>query len=124
MQTIIDPTLREAVEAFIGNLLASEVLIQYHQAQARLHADQHANELLKNLSQAQADLRKKQSNGRVTQTEIDALRKLQDQVQANPLIMTYAHTQQEAVMLLRAINAEISELLGINFASFTNHATC
>jgi hypothetical protein len=38
--------------------------------------------------------------------------------------MTYAQSQQEAIHFLREINDEISQLLGINFASFANHSTC
>jgi cell fate (sporulation/competence/biofilm development) regulator YlbF (YheA/YmcA/DUF963 family) len=86
--------------------------------------DRQARTLLEQLSQAQADLRKKQANNGVTQAEIDTLRTLQEQVQHNNVIMTYAQTQQEAINFLREINDEISQLLGINFASFANHATC
>jgi hypothetical protein len=45
-------------------------------------------------------------------------------VQRSPVIMEYAQFQQEAVNFLREINNEISELLGINFATFAHHATC
>ena len=65
-----------------------------------------------------------QSNSGVTQAEIDNLRTLQEQVQHNNVIMTYAQTQQGAVNFLREINNEISQLLGIDFASFANHTTC
>jgi cell fate (sporulation/competence/biofilm development) regulator YlbF (YheA/YmcA/DUF963 family) len=116
--------MQEATEALISNLVASEAFIRYQQAQARLNDDLQAHTLLDQLSHAQADLRKKQANNGVTQAEIDALRTLQERVQHSKTIMTYAQTQQEAVNFLREINNEISQLLGINFASFANHATC
>jgi len=124
MQTVLTPSMQEATEALIGNLVASEAYIRYQQAQARLNDDLEAHTLLDQLSHAQADLRKKQANNGVTQAEIDALRTLQERVQHSKTIMTYAQTQQEAVNFLREINNEISQLLGINFASFANHATC
>jgi cell fate (sporulation/competence/biofilm development) regulator YlbF (YheA/YmcA/DUF963 family) len=124
MDTILSSSMHEATDALIGNLLASETFVRYQQAHARLNEDHQARILLEQLSQAQADLRKKQANSGVTQAEIDALRTLQEQVQHNKVIMIYAQTQQEAVNLLREINNEISQLLGINFASFANHATC
>jgi cell fate (sporulation/competence/biofilm development) regulator YlbF (YheA/YmcA/DUF963 family) len=116
--------MQEATEALIGNLVASEAFMRYQQAQARLNDDPQAQTLLDQLSHAQADLRKKQANSGVSPAEIDALRILQEQVQSNKTIMTYAQAQQEAVNFLREINNEISQLLGINFASFANHPTC
>jgi cell fate (sporulation/competence/biofilm development) regulator YlbF (YheA/YmcA/DUF963 family) len=124
MQTILNPSMQEAADTLIGNLLASEAFVRYQQAHTRLNEDRQAHVLLEQLSRAQADLRKKQANSGVTQAEIDSLRTLQEQVQHNKVIMTYAQTQQEAVNFLREINNEISQLLGINFASFANHATC
>ena len=124
MQTVLNPYMQEAAEALINNLLASEAFVRYQQAQAGLKADRQARTLLEQLSQAQADLRKKQATNNVTQAEIDDLRALQEQVQDNKIILTYAQTQQEAVNFLREINNEISQLLGINFASFANHSTC
>jgi cell fate (sporulation/competence/biofilm development) regulator YlbF (YheA/YmcA/DUF963 family) len=116
--------MQEAAEALITNLLASEEFIHYLQSLARLNEDPVELDLLNQLSQAQANLRKKQANGGVTQSEVDTLRVLQEQVQHNKIIITYTHTQQDAINLLRAINDEISQLLGINFASFANHSTC
>jgi len=124
MQTVLNPSMQEAAEALISNLLASEAFVRYQQAHAQLNEDRQARALLEQLSQAQADLRKKQANSGVTQAEIDTLRTLQEQVQHNKVIMTYAQTQQEAVNFLREINNEISQLLGINFASFAKHASC
>src|SRR3990172_8672072 len=124
MQTVLNPSMQEAADALIGNLLASEAFVRYQQAQAYLKEDRQARTLLEQLSQAQADLRKMQSNSGVTQAEIDNLRTLQEQVQHNNVIMTYAQTQQGAVNFLREINNEISQLLGIYFASFANHTTC
>ena len=55
---------------------------------------------------------------------MDELRAIQEQVQKNTVIMDYAGAQQQAVDFLREINTEISQLLGINFASLANHSTC
>ena len=124
METVITPLIQEATDALIGNLLASEAFIRYQQAHNCLNEDRQACALLEQLSQTQTSLREKQANGGVTQADIDALRAIQEQVQRNDIIMDCAHTQQNAVNFLREINDEISQLLGINFASFANHATC
>jgi cell fate (sporulation/competence/biofilm development) regulator YlbF (YheA/YmcA/DUF963 family) len=124
MQTVLSPQLQEATQSLIDNLLASEAFVHYQQAHARFNADSEARALLEQLTQSQARLRQKQGKGDVNQAEIDSLRLLQQRVQRNSIIMAYAQSQQEAVNFLREINNEISELLGLNFATFANHAIC
>jgi cell fate (sporulation/competence/biofilm development) regulator YlbF (YheA/YmcA/DUF963 family) len=124
MQTALAPRMQEATQSLIDNLRASEAFVHYQQAHTRLSADSDARALLDQLSRSQAHLRQQQANGSVTQAEIDSLRELQQNVQRNPIIMDYAQSQQDAVNFLREINNEISQLLGINFASLANHATC
>ncbi len=124
MKTVLSVQLQEATQSLVDNLLASEAFVRYQQSRARFNTDSEARALLEQLSQVQADLRKKQVNGDVIQSKIDALRDLQQKVQSNQVIMAYAQSQQEAVNFLREINNEISQLLGVNFATFANHATC
>ena len=124
METTISPQLQEATQSLINNLLASEAFVRYQQARTHFNADNEAHGLMDQLSKAQARLRQMQSSGGVGQAEVDSLRLLQQRAQQNPVIMAYAQSQEEAVNFLREINGEISQLLGINFASFANHATC
>ena len=58
------------------------------------------------------------------QAEVDSLRLIQQTALRHPVILDYAQAQQGVVEFLREINGEISQLLGIDFASFANHATC
>ncbi len=124
MDIILTIQMKEAFEALRGNLLASEVFVRYQKASVRLNQDRPSRFLLETLSKTQADIRQKQANGSVTQKEIDNLRRIQEQVQNNSVIMEYASTQQEAVKFLREVNTEISQLLGIDFASFTRRSGC
>jgi cell fate (sporulation/competence/biofilm development) regulator YlbF (YheA/YmcA/DUF963 family) len=124
MQTVLSPQLQEATQSLTDNLLASEVFIRYQQTHARYNVDNEAAALMDQLSKSQARVRQKQAKGGVHQAEIDSLRLLQQRVQRNPVILEYAQSQQEAINFLREINSEISELLGVNFATFANHATC
>lgn len=120
----LPPGLYEAADGLIQNLLASEPFLAYRQAKANLDADSNARSLLQQLAKLQAHLRQKQMNGGVTQADIDALRALQTQVQTNAAIISYAQSQQAAVDFLRTINQEISQLLGIDFASLARNTTC
>jgi cell fate (sporulation/competence/biofilm development) regulator YlbF (YheA/YmcA/DUF963 family) len=118
------PELYEATDCLIQNLLASEPFLVYQQSQARMNSDLQAHALLERLSALQTGLRRKQTNGCVTQVDIEELRAAQAEVRANQTIMAYAQSQQEAVNFLREINQEISQLLGVDFASLSRATTC
>ncbi len=118
------PDLMAATQALAENLLASEPIAIYHQASARFNADPQARDLIQRLTHAQADLRRKQTNGGVTQADVDQLRALQREVQSNDAIVDYATTQQSAIAYLREINQTISELIGTDFAALAKKSTC
>ena len=118
------PDLMAATQALAENLLASEPFALYHQAYTRFNADPQARDLVQRLSQAQTDLRRKQASGGVTQVEVNQLRQLQNAVHANRIIFDYAQTQQAAVSYLRTINQEISQLIGVDFASLAKKSSC
>ena len=118
------PHLMAATQALTDNLFAAEPIVTYHQANARFKTDLQARDLVQHLSQAQADLRRKQASGGVTQTEVDQLRQLQSAAHANRVVIDYAQTQQAAVNYLRTINQEISQLIGVDFASLAQKSSC
>ncbi len=117
-------TLLTATEDLAIQLLASEPFTAYHAAQGRFNADVRARALLQRLSQAQAELRQKQAQQTVAQSDIDQLRALQSAVQADRTIADYMHAQQAAVGFLREMNREISELLGVDFAALAKRPGC
>lgn len=124
MSTTLSPQLQEATQSFIDHLLASEAFMHYQEARKLMSEDKEAHTLMERLSNAQATVRQQQATGNVGQAEVDSLRLIQQTALRNPVILDYAQAQQEVVEFLREINGEISQLLGIDFASFANHATC
>jgi cell fate (sporulation/competence/biofilm development) regulator YlbF (YheA/YmcA/DUF963 family) len=124
MERVLPVPVQESTQSLIDHLLASEVWIRYQKASAQFNENEEARDLLEQLTQAQARLRQKQGQGEVDQAEVNSLRLLRERVQRNSVIMTYAHSQQEAISFLREINQEVSQLLDINFASFASHSTC
>jgi cell fate (sporulation/competence/biofilm development) regulator YlbF (YheA/YmcA/DUF963 family) len=118
------PNLMAATQSLAENLLASEPFAIYQQAYTRFNADPQARDLIQHLAQAQAELRRKQVNGDVTQVDVDQLRALQSEVQSNRVIVDYATTQQGAITYLREINQAISELIGTDFAALAKKSTC
>ncbi len=123
-RTALPATLLAATEDLALQLLASEPFTAYHAAWGHLNADAGACALLQRLSQAQAELRQKQAQQTVAQSDVDQLRALQGAVQTDRTIADYRHAQQTAVGFLREMNREISELLGVDFAALAKRPGC
>jgi len=122
--SILSPELMEATESLAATLLSAEPIMVYNRAKACLDSDPQACNLLERLTAAQRDMRLHQGNGSATQTDIENLRSLQREVQSNQVIMDYAKAQQAAIAFLPQINQEISELIGVDFASLAGPASC
>ena len=122
--TNFPPELVQSTESLIQNLLATEPFQAYQQSQAAMNANSQAHGLLERLSTLQTEMRRKQGKGGVTQAEIEDLRAVQKQVQANEAILAYASSQETAVASLRELNQEISQLLGVDFAALAKQSTC
>lgn len=123
-QVSLPNEIKTAAEQLAAAILQAEPVAAYHQAKTRLDGSPQARELLERFLKAQADVRVRQSQNAVTQADVDELRALQRQVQSNPIIIDYAETQQAAVAYLPRINREISQLLGIDFASLAKRSSC
>jgi cell fate (sporulation/competence/biofilm development) regulator YlbF (YheA/YmcA/DUF963 family) len=113
-----------AAEKLADAILHEGPVAAYKQAKARLDANPEARELLESFLRTQSDLRVRQSRNAVTQSDVDQLRALQRQVQSNRIIIDYAETQQAAIAYLPSVNQEISQLLGVDFASLAGPASC
>lgn len=121
---ILPPAVLAAAENLAAALVGAAPIAAYHRAQAQLEADPQARDLLKRFSEAQAELRLRQSKGTMMQSNLDRLRTLQHAVRSNQIIMEYAESQQAAMAYLPEVNAEISQLLGLDFASLAGPASC
>ena len=86
--------------------------------------DSEAQKIMKDLSAIQKVVRQKQGSNQITQQDLQDLRSLQSKAQENKVIASYANSQQEAIGHLREINAEISSLLGVDFASLAKKSGC
>ena len=112
----------EATSVLAQNLQKSEPLIQYKEAERNLQADKTAMQLLTDLSGLQQQIRSQQHNGSLSESDINRLRELQLSISTNDAIMKYNLAKQMAESLLKEVNQEISQLLGIDFASLTRRS--
>jgi len=118
------PEVKQAAQV-LGNVLKNTPPLRaYADAIATMTADAEATALLDQLQDLQADIRVRQSNGGVSQEDLARLRQLQSQVQTHPTIAAFIEAQQSATAYLPQVNQEISQLLGIDFASLAAPASC
>ena len=120
----LTPELKQAAQALGDALKNTPPLRSYADAAAKMAADAQATALLDELERVQADFRVRQSNGGITQADIARLRQLQNDVQTNPTIAAFIEAQQVATAFFPEVNQEISQLLGIDFASLAAPASC
>ena len=121
---ILPPAVLAATENLAAALVGAAPIAAYRRAQERLEADPQATDLLKRFSDAQTEVRLRQSKGAVAQSTVERLRALQREVRSNQIIMEYAESQQTAMAYLPEVNAEISQMLGMDFASLAGPASC
>lgn len=116
--------LTEAVDALAENLLASEPFLALEGAYLRLREDAQARDLQQRFRQAEATLRQRQANRSMTQADMAAYRTLHAEAQANELIAGYEAAQQAIAACLRDVNRDVSQLLGVDFATLAKRSGC
>lgn len=121
---ILSTTMLEATSSLAENLAQSEPFLRYKAAEEKLNADHEALRLLTELSELQQKIRSQQYSGGISEEDLKQLRTLQNAVGTNETIQEYGLAQELAVAFLREANQEISNLLGVDFASLTNRSTC
>lgn len=121
---IIPETLELALNNLAERIKFSEPVNTYQIALERFTKDTEAHKVMEDLSAFQREIRQKQGGNQITQQDLETLRSLQTKARENKVITAYAHSQEEAIGQLREINAEISSLLGIDFASLAKKSSC
>ena len=119
----ISITMFEATTNLADQLSQSEEFLRFKIAEAKLNADQEAQKLLREYSELQQKIRAQQNSAAIPESDYKRLRELQMAIGANETIQDFEIKQELAVAWLREINQEISQLLGIDFASFTRRSS-
>ena len=120
----ISENLLQASSALADNLLHSEPMMLFKLAEKQFDNDPLASNLFRKLSQAQAEMRKRQTRNAVSEEDLEELRNLQYQVRANQTIQEYDNAQLAAMSYIQEINQEISALIGFDFCSFARRSGC
>lgn len=120
----IEGNLETAVNNLAASIQYTEPVNKYLTARDIYEKDPDARKVMEELSEHQKLIRQKQTNNSITADDLQKLRSLQVKAQENKAISSFAFSQQEAIGYLREINAEISNLLGIDFASLAKNTCC
>jgi len=119
----ISEKLMEATSSLAMNLAQSEPFLQFKAAEQKLKADQQAMQLLADLEEIQQKIRTQQYSNSVSESDFTRLRELQNAIGINETIQERARALENAIVFLREANQEISNLLGIDFASLARRST-
>lgn len=118
----VPTTMLEATSSLAVNLAQSEAFLRFKAAEAKLNADQEAKLLLTEFSELQRKIRTQRQSDAISEIDIKRLRALQNAIGTNDTIQDYELMKELAVAFLREVNQEISQLLGIDFASLTRRS--
>jgi cell fate (sporulation/competence/biofilm development) regulator YlbF (YheA/YmcA/DUF963 family) len=123
VQNSISARLLDATNVLAENLAQSEPFLRFQESDRKLHADREAMQLLTEFAELQLKLRTRQPSGSITEGDIKRLRGLQRAISTNDVIQEQGLAQEKAVAFLREVKQEISNLLGIDFASLTRRSS-
>ena len=121
---IIPKPLEKSLNKMTESLLESIELSGYLNAKNEFESDPLASNLMQDLSTAQSELLQKQYQNQITQEDIQNIRNIQKNAQENEIFNSYIQSQQNAVAFLREVNDQISQLIGMDFASLAKNTKC
>jgi len=119
----VSDQILNAASELAENLSHSADILGFRRAENALYSDLQAMQMLKDLSKMQQKVRDQQYTGSLVQADLAALRSLQVSVAENQAIQTYLAPQEAAKAFLREVNQEISQFIGIDFASLTRRSS-
>lgn len=104
-------------------IVISEPFTILKDSEAKLTADAEAMQLIHDIAVLQEKIRSQNQTNIIPESEFTRFRELQDKVGANEVIQESGIAQENAIAFLREVNQEISNLLGVDFASLTRRSS-
>lgn len=114
--------LLEATFNLAESLAQAEAIVRFISANQALNNDQNTLELINVATELQHKIYNGQSSGEDFDADLNRLRDCQSQISTNTVIQEQSNARETAVAFLREINQEISQLLGMDFASLTTRS--
>lgn len=115
----------EAAREFGEALADCQECQRVEEAQESLRKDREARELLSNYQSIQRSIQMARMwGGKTAKDELEELRGLEAKINSNRIIQNLLDAQKRLQEMLGNLNAEVSGLLGIDFASNSNAGGC
>jgi cell fate (sporulation/competence/biofilm development) regulator YlbF (YheA/YmcA/DUF963 family) len=125
MEVMTRTKVMETAREFGEALANCEECRAVEQAEEALRKDREARELLSNYQLTQSSIqRARMWGGRIPKEELDRLKDLEAKINSNPVIKKLLDAQKRLQEMLGNLNTEISNLLGIDFASNSSVGGC
>lgn len=124
LQSTIHSDLDESVELLSDALVNSEPMKDYLQANDIFKADHEVMAWMQEYSSLQQTIRTQQQTNQPTKGNLERSRELMALIENNKTFQNYSSAQESAILFLREINQEISQMIGFDFASLTQRGGC
>lgn len=120
---VVPNTLLEATSQLTGNLVRSEQFLRLQEAARKLQSDKEATALLAEFLDLQQKIRIQQRSTQISKEDIKRLRELQNAIMTKETIQEKELAEECAAAFLREVNQEISNMLGVDFASLARRSS-
>lgn len=120
---VLPKNLLEATSQLAENLVQSEQFYRLQEAAQKLQKDKEATALLTEFLTLQQKIRVQQQSTQIAEGDIKRLRELQNAIMSNDTIQEKELAEEYAAAFLREVNQEISNMLGVDFASLARRSS-
>jgi len=125
MEVMTRTKVMETAREFGEALANCEECLAVERAQEALRKDTQARKLLSDYQSTQRSVQMARMwGGRIPKEELDRLKDLETKINSNPVIKNVLDAQKRLQAMLGNLNAEISDLLGIDFVSNSSAGGC
>ncbi len=101
----------------------SEPFMLLKTTEATLNANAEAIQLINDITELQQKIKSQNQTTIIPESEFTRYRELQNKIGENEVIQASGIAQENAIAFLREVNQEISNLLGVDFASLTRRSS-
>lgn len=122
-ETVVPNMLLAATSQLAENLVQSEPLLRFQESTRKLQSDKEASAMLTEFSILQQKLRIQQRSTQISEEDIKRVRELQNAISTNETIQEKELAEEYATAFLREVNQEISNMLGVDFASLARRSS-
>lgn len=123
LDTTTDKTqILEATSMLAENLMLSEPFLKLKETERILSENEKATTLIAAFENLRQKIIEGQNNSKISENDIAQFRAVQMEIAENEIIQEFNLAQESAKELLKDVNQEISQILGINFATLAQRS--